>query len=117
MTGSKNFNDEGRLLTKEERTAINDAMPPDAKYGDVFEAIAKAQKDLTYPEAFEDGHRAGIEKCQARVERIKREIGAKLRNRIGVLDKFWDWWQEFWEGVELPDKNIYFRDETDNEKV
>ena len=32
------------LLTKEEMKAINDNMPSDAKYGDVFEAIAKAQR-------------------------------------------------------------------------
>jgi len=31
------------LLTADERRAINDAMPPEARYGDVFEAIAKAQ--------------------------------------------------------------------------
>ena len=30
-------------LTPEEMTAINDAMPPEARYGDVFAAIAKAQ--------------------------------------------------------------------------
>ena len=32
-----------RLLTDEKMKAINDNMPSDAKYGDVFKAIAKAQ--------------------------------------------------------------------------
>lgn len=34
---------EASLLTKAEMQAINDAQPPEAKYGDVFEAIAQAQ--------------------------------------------------------------------------
>jgi hypothetical protein len=33
------------LLTKEQRTAINTAMPENAKYGEVFEKIAEAQRD------------------------------------------------------------------------
>jgi hypothetical protein len=32
-----------RLLTPEERTEINNKMPSEAKYGEVFEAIAEAQ--------------------------------------------------------------------------
>jgi len=36
-----------RLLTKEEMKAINDNVPSNAKYGDVFGEIAKAQRDLT----------------------------------------------------------------------
>ena len=42
------------------------------------------------------------DKCRQRVERIKKELGRKLRNRFGVLDKFWDWWREFWkrEGID-----------------
>ena len=34
-----------KLLTKKECTEINDAMPPEAKYGDVFLAIRQAQYD------------------------------------------------------------------------
>uniref|UniRef100_A0A6M3JHZ1 Uncharacterized protein n=1 Tax=viral metagenome TaxID=1070528 RepID=A0A6M3JHZ1_9ZZZZ len=31
------------VLSNEEMRAINNAMPPEAKYGDVFKAIAQAQ--------------------------------------------------------------------------
>lgn len=33
------------VLTKKELQVINNSMPPEAKYGDVFEKIAKAQRD------------------------------------------------------------------------
>lgn len=33
------------VLSDEEMKAINDAQPADAKYGDVFKAIAQAQRD------------------------------------------------------------------------
>jgi len=36
------------LLSKEEMTAINNAQPSEAKYGDVFKAIAQAQRDKDY---------------------------------------------------------------------
>jgi len=39
------------LLTGEEMKAINDSMPPEAKYGDVFSAIAKAQLAKGSPDA------------------------------------------------------------------
>jgi len=47
------------LLTREERTAINNAMPPEAKYGEAFKEIAQAQVDkvklyLSNPEVRED---------------------------------------------------------------
>ena len=47
------------LLTPEERTAINNAMPSEAKYGEVFEAIAREQVDkvklcIDSPEVRED---------------------------------------------------------------
>ena len=35
------------VLTKEQMRAINDNMPGDAKYGEVFEAIAIAQAEIT----------------------------------------------------------------------
>ena len=37
-----------RLLSPEEMKAINDAMPGEAKYGDVFEAIAEAQAKISF---------------------------------------------------------------------
>ena len=62
-----------RLLTPEQRRAINDNMPSDAKYGDVFEAIAEAQlaKDIEW-----EAKTASIlkVKCQARVERLRGKM-------------------------------------------
>ncbi len=48
-----------RLLTKEEMTAINDAMPPEAKYGEVFAAIADAEhiKTLLEVVVFVNAHK------------------------------------------------------------
>ena len=34
-----------KMLSDEEMKKINDDMPPEAKYGDVFQAIAQAQRD------------------------------------------------------------------------
>jgi len=36
-----------KILSDEKRVAINNAQSPDAKYGDVFKAIAQAQNDYT----------------------------------------------------------------------
>jgi len=57
------------------------------------EYYLKAQDAKTYPIAFEDGHKIGIAKCQARVERIKGELEKRLREH----GNYKDWWQEFWK--------------------
>ncbi|KKM98738.1 hypothetical protein LCGC14_1154840 [marine sediment metagenome] len=56
---------EDMVMSPEKRRAINDEMPSDAKYGDVFEAIAKAQAEITWKardpeikEAFKAGQEA-----------------------------------------------------------
>jgi len=35
------------VMSKEEQTKINSDMPSDAKYGEVFQSIAKAQAEIT----------------------------------------------------------------------
>jgi len=53
-----------RLLTKQEMAVINNAQPSEAKYGDVFEAIAKAQRDLTRAETLKEvGEWLYLSKC------------------------------------------------------
>ena len=57
---------DSRLLTDEEMTTINNNQPSEAKYGDVFKAIAKAQRDLTARDMRAE--------CLDRVGRIFKEI-------------------------------------------
>ena len=46
------------VMNKEKLKQINDAMPPEAKYGDVFETIAYNQAEISFPL----GEQQGIEK-------------------------------------------------------
>lgn len=64
---------ESRLLTDEEIVARWGAHPTTGDIS-VYRSIAQIQDAKTYPIAFEDGHKAGIQKCQLRVERILREV-------------------------------------------
>ncbi len=50
-----------RLLTEEERKSINDNMPPDAKYGDVFEKLCTAQNRKTTRELLKELRENGEE--------------------------------------------------------
>lgn len=66
-----------RLLTPEELTQINGAMPSDAKYGEVFQIIAKCQ----YPLAYQDGAEATADAfIEAGKEIATREILALTEN-------------------------------------
>jgi hypothetical protein len=49
------------LLTKEELTAINDAMPSEAKYGEVFVAIRTAQHRKTLERVIKWGNQTCVE--------------------------------------------------------
>ena len=42
------------VLTSEQLWAINDAMPPEAKYGEVFEAVAETQAKATWDAAIQE---------------------------------------------------------------
>ena len=43
------------VMQRVELKAINDAMPSDAKYGDVFEAIAKKQAEISFKAGKREG--------------------------------------------------------------
>ena len=62
-----------RLLTPGEMKRINDGTPPEYRYGDVFQLIAKAQ----YPLAYQDGSEATADAfIEAGKEIAAREIVA-----------------------------------------
>jgi len=69
-----NKDEQDRLLTKEEMRAINDEQPSTAKYGDVFMAIAQAQRDLTA--SIKDAE------CAQKIEQARQEV---LEIMIGKL--------------------------------
>ncbi len=81
-----------KRLTDKEMKAINNAMPPEAKYGDVFKSIAQAQLESCEREA------------EAELKKVKEEIGKQLG--IPKTDKpfqmsitiFSEWWQSYWKG-------------------
>lgn len=50
------------VLNKGELTKINNAMPSEAKYGDVFQAIAEHQAELSFKAGEEQGELKGINK-------------------------------------------------------
>ena len=82
-----------RLLSKEEMRAINDAMPSDAKYGDVFKAIAIAQGDLTMSQLSEKSqqeHREAVEGMRDELAKIFPFIWQ------GSNEKLWDtFWNKY----------------------
>ena len=63
------------VMSQKQRRAINDAMPSTAKYGEVFEAIAKAQDEISF--------KAGMEAQLAKPDRLMDK--EKLEKRIAEL--------------------------------
>jgi len=77
-----------RLLTKQEMAVINNAQPSEAKYGDVFEAIAKAQRDLTRAERQEEIERELFEIVHSRTKAAAYKKAVKLWKSVsGELPK------------------------------
>ena len=48
------------VMSMEQRRAINDAMPSTAKYGEVFEAIAETQAELSFKAGYEAVWKDGV---------------------------------------------------------
>ncbi len=54
---------EETVMSKEELTKLNNAMPAEAKYGDVFKAIAEAQAEISF-KAGQEEERRGLNYCE-----------------------------------------------------
>lgn len=82
-----------KLLTKAEMSAINNAQPLEAKYGEVFEAIAIAQRDLTasikdaeFTNEKDAIHTAHNKLHQDKVDAVKAECQARIENLIKEIE-------------------------------
>ena len=86
-----NVSEQGRLLTKAELLDINNAQPPESKYGDVFEAIARAQDAKNMDKDKAEGRREVIQWF------LKHESGGVIKYADGLRARFdppWEEWQE-----------------------
>ena len=76
------------VMSDEQLKRINDAMPSDAKYGEVFKAIAEAQANLTWDIAVKEGYKKGV-KDQYECQQIDLEEAEKAG-----IKKVVDWIKE-----------------------
>lgn len=69
------------VIKPKELKRINDAMPSDAKYGDVFEAIANNQAEITWPIAEKAGYEKGLANAFALEDALYNKI-AELKVEV-----------------------------------
>jgi len=62
------------VMNKDSLMAMNNAMPSEAKYGDVFEGIAERQAQITGDIAYEAGREDGVKFCHRQFETNLPEI-------------------------------------------
>ena len=72
------------LISREEMKTINNAQPPEAKYGDVFKAIAQAQLD-------------DIQNRQLPL--ILAQVKSDMEKNFGFQYEFPEAWLLFWKGI------------------
>ena len=77
-----------KLISKEEMAEINNAQPPEAKYGEVFEAIAQAQLDDI------QNRQLPLILAQVKAE-IEKIVGADLGKEYFDNKE----WQLFWKDL------------------
>jgi len=81
---------EARIMNQGELRAINDAMPPEAKYGDVFKAIAEKQDAISF--------KAGQD---SRLKEVKEWIETNYYiDEHGCRRIPEEFWQAFLKGLE-----------------
>ena len=88
---------EARIMNQGELRAINDAMPPEAKYGDVFKAIAEKQDAIS----FKAGQDSRLKEVKEWIERWQAVWSdARFPNTPGFRHIREDELQAFLKGLE-----------------
>ena len=90
------------VMNKEQLSKINDAMPSNAKYGEVFKAIADKQAEISFPLGEKQGIDKVVESAKALLEEIDglvsdiEEDWTDPRYECKKISKLIGEWQRQW---------------------